>query len=114
MNIVDQQHAAEIVTKKGKVFKYDAIECMTRAHGGMEENTVALFLVNTFDSPKELVDASSVSYIISPGVASPMGANLSAFIDKNEAEKVIAENGGDLYDWDIIKYKFSSQYISLD
>lgn len=28
MNIVDVQHASEIVTKKGKVFKYDAIECM--------------------------------------------------------------------------------------
>ncbi len=30
MKIVDQQHAAEIVTKKGKPFKYDAIECMVR------------------------------------------------------------------------------------
>ncbi len=28
MNIVDKQHAAEIVTSKGKPFKYDAIECM--------------------------------------------------------------------------------------
>ena len=28
MTIVDRQHAAEAVTSKGKVFKFDAIECM--------------------------------------------------------------------------------------
>ena len=28
MTIVDRQHAAELVTVKGKAFKYDAIECM--------------------------------------------------------------------------------------
>ena len=28
MTIVDKVHAAEIVTKKGKVYKFDATECM--------------------------------------------------------------------------------------
>ena len=28
MTIVDKQHAAELVTSKGKAYKYDAIECM--------------------------------------------------------------------------------------
>lgn len=28
MNIVDKMHAAQYVTKKGKAFKYDAVECM--------------------------------------------------------------------------------------
>ena len=28
MNIVDQNHSAQYVTKKGKQFKFDAIECM--------------------------------------------------------------------------------------
>ncbi len=28
MTIVDKQHAAQMVTEKGRVYKYDAIECM--------------------------------------------------------------------------------------
>ena len=28
MTIMDKQHAAELVTDKGKVFPFDAIECM--------------------------------------------------------------------------------------
>ena len=28
MNIVDKTHSAQYVTKKGKQFKFDAIECM--------------------------------------------------------------------------------------
>ena len=28
MTIVDKQHAAELVTDKGRVYKFDAIECM--------------------------------------------------------------------------------------
>ena len=48
MNIVDQQHAAEIVTEKGKPFKYDAIECMMRDIKMKKRNEISLFLITDY------------------------------------------------------------------
>ena len=106
MNIVDQQHAAEIVTDKGRAYKYDAIECMLNELNDGNDYKISLFLVNTYDSPKELFDATSSTYLISEAISSPMGANLSAFKDKNIANKTKEELGGELYNWDELKLKF--------
>ena len=37
MTIVDRQHAAEFVTKKGKAFKFDATECMMKPSEGSRD-----------------------------------------------------------------------------
>ena len=87
MNIVDNQYATELVTKKGKVYKYDAMECMLNEMKEMDSEEIAFYLTNTFDKPGELVEAEKAIYLISENMPSPMGANLSAFKDKNIAKK---------------------------
>src|SRR5690606_37339040 len=57
MTIVDQQHAAELVSTKGKVFKFDAIECMLNFEKESTDTEFALHLVNVYDQPKLLNDA---------------------------------------------------------
>jgi copper chaperone NosL len=107
MNIVDRQHAAEIVTKKGKAFKYDAIECMVREIKEKDENEIALFLINDYTAPGKLVDAVSATYLISENLPSPMGANLTGFKNKKDAEIVLKEKNGTLYTWTELKGLFS-------
>ncbi len=109
MNIVDQQHAAEIVTKKGKAFKYDCIECMLNDLKAKNEAEIELFLVNTYDSPKSLSDALKSTFLISEGISSPMGENLTAFKDIATAKSTKDEKGGELYDWRQLKIKFTSK-----
>lgn len=106
MNIVDKQHAAEIVTQKGKPYKYDAIECMMRVVAEKEENSIALFLITDYFSPGKLVDATKATYLISENLPSPMGANLTGFQSKPKAEEVHRENGGTLYTWNELKQVF--------
>lgn len=106
MNIVDKQHAAEIVTQKGKPYKYDAIECMMRVIAEKEENSIALFLITDYFSPGKLVDATKATYLISENLPSPMGANLTGFQSKPKAEEVHRENGGTLYTWNELKQVF--------
>ncbi|MCF6269487.1 MAG: nitrous oxide reductase accessory protein NosL [Melioribacteraceae bacterium] len=103
MNIVDNQHAAQIVTQKGKPFKFDAIECMMRVITEKEENSIALFLITDYSTPGKLVDATKATYLISENLPSPMGANLTGFKSKSEAEKVQKEKGGTLYSWSELK-----------
>lgn len=106
MNIVDKQHAAEIVTQKGKPYKYDAIECMMRIVAEKEENSIALFLITDYFSPGKLVDATKATYLISENLPSPMGANLTGFESKPKAEEVHKEKGGTLYTWNELKLVF--------
>ena len=109
MTIVDDQHAAEFVTKKGKVFKFDASECMINHLRGVDNKTIALFLVNDYNNPGELIDATQATYLISEHIPSPMGAYLTAFETREVAESIEKENKGELYTWEELRDKFKSQ-----
>jgi copper chaperone NosL len=109
MTIVDRQHAAEIVTKKGKAFKFDAVECMMNHLKDIDVSTVELFLVNDFQAPGELINAQKATFLISKSIPSPMGEYLSAFSSRTQAELVEAENKGELYTWDGLLAKFNVQ-----
>ena len=99
MTIVDKLHAAEIVTSKGKIYKFDATECMVNFMKEFDSSEVALFLSNNYSEPEKLIDATQATFLISNNIPSPMGAFLSAFKIKEQAIKTQAEKGGTLYTW---------------
>lgn len=99
MSIVDKIHAAEIVTKKGKVYKFDATECMINFMRDFETYEIKLYLSNNYNEPEALIDATQATFLISKNIPSPMGAYLSAFKTKNEALMVKSEKGGTIYSW---------------
>jgi copper chaperone NosL len=99
MTIVDKVHAAEIVTKKGKVYKFDASECMINFLGAFDTSEIKLYLSNNYSEPEALIDATKASFLISENVPSPMGEFLSAFKTEEEAQKMQSEKGGTLYTW---------------
>lgn len=103
MTIVETKHAAEIVTKKGRAYKYDAIECLINELKTRDSNKIALFLVTDYTQPKKLINAENATYLISKEIKSPMGAFLSAFSKKEDAKKY----NGELFDWAGIKNKFN-------
>ncbi|MCW5517176.1 nitrous oxide reductase accessory protein NosL [Muriicola sp. Z0-33] len=106
MTIVDRQHAAELVTEKGKVFKFDAVECMLNHLKDVDNTTIAMFLVNDYDAPGELVDAAEANYLICDEIPSPMGEYLTAFGTKEGVEKAFKENGGETFTWPELKLRF--------
>lgn len=100
MTIVDKIHAAEIVTKKGKVYTFDSAECMVHFLKEFDSSEVKLYLSNYFSEPEKLIDATKATFLISQNIPSPMGAFLTAFNNKNEAIKIQSEKGGTLYNWE--------------
>jgi copper chaperone NosL len=100
MTIVDQQRAAEIVTLKGKVYKFDAVECMVHSKGEIGTENIALYLCNTFNKPADLADATTAGFLESEALPSPMGANLTAFTNVEEATMAMEEYGGKVYLWE--------------
>ncbi|WP_308993151.1 nitrous oxide reductase accessory protein NosL [Mariniflexile litorale] len=99
MTIVDKVHAAEIVTKKGKVYKFDASECMIHFIQGFDTSEIKRYLSNNYTEPETLIDATKATFLISKNIPSPMGAFLSAFKTDKEAQKFQTEKGGSLYSW---------------
>ncbi|MGB9695747.1 MAG: nitrous oxide reductase accessory protein NosL [Ignavibacteria bacterium] len=107
MTIEDQRFGAEIVTRKGKILKFDAIECMINylKKGKIFEDEVAGFYVIDFSNPQKLIDAKKAVYLISPNLPSPMGANLSAFSSRANADSQKQISGGEIYNWEEVKEK---------
>ena len=109
MNIVDKTHASQYVTKKGKQFKFDAIECMVNGLNEKNEDDIAILLVANYGNPGEMIDAATATFLISKEIKSPMGANLSAFSSRNKAEELQQKHGGTIYSWETLKQKFSDK-----
>lgn len=108
MTVVDKTHAAQYVTKKGKAYMFDAVECLTmKINKENNEPNLEFILVADYVTPGKLVDAKKATYLISKKIKSPMGANLSAFFDKKIAEQYLQKNGGKLYSWNSLKQHFS-------
>ena len=99
MSIVDNQHAAMVVTAKGKNYKFDAIECLIPFMETQEGVSYAYLLVNDYESPGAVLPAAESYYLVSKAIPSPMGAYLSAFSSQGRAAAVQEEKGGEVYDW---------------
>lgn len=106
MTIVDRQHAAQLVTNKGKVYKYDAIECMINDLVTKESKGICYYLINDYSSPGSLIDATKSTYLISKSMPSPMGAFLNGFNDDSTAEKFQIEKSGEILTWKALKARF--------
>ena len=106
MTIVDQQHAAQYVTKKGKQYKFDAIECMVNEIAEKGNGDIGIYLIANYQEPGNMTEAQMATYLISDAIKSPMGANLSGFASNEQAKITRTEKGGEIYSWNELLEKF--------
>ncbi len=107
MHIVDTQHSAQIITKKGKNILFDSLECMLNEMSNMDLNKNKLYLVNTYYGKETFFDVNNLTFLISKKIPSPMGGNLTAFKNADDVHKIIKEMGGENYAWEEIKRKYN-------
>lgn len=106
MTIVDQRYGAEVVTKKGKVYKYDASECMIREvcqESQFTSDQIHSMYTIDFLNPKTLIDANQATFLFSKQLPSPMGAFLTSFASAALAQEKQNELGGELLDFQGVK-----------
>ena len=106
MNISDQRFGAELVTKKGKIYKYDAAECMIRAVKVAGDSEFAHILVTDFKQPTQFIDATTATFLVSELRPSPMGANLSANVGKEFIDEAFIDDTSEILDWKQILSNF--------
>lgn len=88
MTLMDKKFGAELVTIKGKVYKFDDINCMLNFYH-TEPNAPEEFshkLVVDFAQPAKLIEASHAFYLKSPEIKSPMASQIASFEKKESME----------------------------
>jgi copper chaperone NosL len=111
MSIVDQRFGSEIVTRKGKIYKFDAVECMVNYLDKRveDESQLKYILTNTLDKPGDLVDVQDCKFLISENMPSPMGAFINPFRDIKIATSNQEENSGTIHDWTGLRDELKKQ-----
>jgi copper chaperone NosL len=101
MVLMQKGFAAQRINAKGKVYKFDAVECLLgdlQARPFQEGEAV---LVSDRSLPEaSLFNAHGAFYLKSPAVASPMGAGLAAFASRDSVLAFQTRIGGTLLEWD--------------
>lgn len=102
MLITDHEFGSELITQKGKVFKFDSIECLvaySQMPGNYDPKTSAVFVTSMLE-PDVLFDARSAMFVVSKEIDSPMGANLAAFRSHADATKAVRDSAAVHYSWE--------------
>lgn len=87
MTIVDDRFGAEILTEKGRHYKFDDLQCMIRYDSENKSVPVKAFYIHNYASPGQLIDASTAFYIEGENVRSPMRGDMAALSTFDEAQE---------------------------
>ncbi len=101
MTLMDPKFGAEIVTKKGKIYKFDDVNCLLEFHSSGEEpeENMAYRLVIDFANPETFIDATNSYYVKSDSIRSPMASGIAAFGNEKDFNRIRKKYNGILMSW---------------
>ena len=105
MTIMDPKFGGEIITKKGKVYKFDDAHCVKNFlnRGQIKEADIAQTVFIDYENNKNFLDVKSSFFVVSPGLKSPMNSNAASFSTKDAASKKANEVNGTVSTWEELK-----------
>jgi len=101
MMITDPRFPAEVITKKGRIYKFDDVECLKTFLKNKNQEYDSYYVTN-YLPPHKLYEAHQLFYIKSSEIRSPMGGNIAAFTDKQSAEEYADKFTGQNIEWETI------------
>jgi copper chaperone NosL len=110
MTIVDKRFGAEFVTGKGKVFKFDDVNCMVefiKRDPHASDSTGKRFLV-AFNEGGVLVEQNQLVFVNHTKLRTPMRSHIAAFRDKQSAQAALDDlgEGGRFLIWEDVMKAF--------
>lgn len=114
MKIVQPQYGAELVTAKGKIYTFDAIECLIqyKQEQAIAAEDIACEMVVAYDNPHDLVDANACVFIRSAELPSPMGMYLTALSSENKIRTLFSDYEGEVYHWPALQRDLDELLLS--
>lgn len=112
MTIADKKFGSELVTSKGKVYKFDSIECLAAYHvtAKLAAKDIPSMWVTDFSQPGSFLNVNRASIIASERQKSPMGVGLVAVSTPEQAKRLIEVIGGKILQWDQVRELVSADW----
>ncbi|MES2619461.1 MAG: hypothetical protein V4615_01310, partial [Bacteroidota bacterium] len=103
MIISENRFGAEILTQKGKVYKFDDIICLVDfAKAEKASLSNASYYFTDFEGKHDLLQSSESFLLKSEALKSPMNGNMGAFSSKQSLQKAIATFNGEEVDFNAL------------
>jgi copper chaperone NosL len=106
MTISDNRFGGEILTKKGKTYKFDDIHCLTsfkKSDALNKEIIKSIYFVN-FEATHNFIEASKSHLFKSDAFHTPMAGNIAAFDNEHSLNNIAQKFKGSEVTWnDLVK-----------
>ena len=106
MTIEEPQFACEIITDKGKCFKFDDLSCLFHHinEKKLSDSIVTKIYVADYEHPDSLIDIKTANLVLGQDIKSPMNGGVAAFKNKNHARTFATKTRSILLDsWERLK-----------
>lgn len=91
MQIADGKFGAEIITTKGRIYKFDDVFCLKKYIKDNSSTEVKNYYVHDYSQDNTLIDATTAFYSTGGSINSPMHGNIIATASEEEATKFASE-----------------------
>lgn len=102
MSIADGRFGAELITSKGRTYKFDDLSCMLSYKKENSQIKYLSFFVHDYMKSNILIPAETAFFVVSEELNSPMGGNTAAFNNKKDAENYGLKRDAMIGDWKAI------------
>lgn len=105
MTILDQRFGGEVITEKGKVYKFDDIHCITsflKSDHSEKNKNAGIYLLD-YNTPAKFVKSGEGFLLRSSELHSPMGSNTAVFATEAGREQSKQQVNGENVLWNDIK-----------
>ena len=104
MKIADGKFGAELITTKGRIYKFDDMHCMINYHKEYQATKIQSFYIHDFNQNNVLISAETAFYVKGGEINSPMRGNIIAVKTEKEAKNIALKYNASLVSWsEIIK-----------
>jgi copper chaperone NosL len=98
MTISDNRFGAEIITQKGKIYKFDDAGCAASflEAGKLSRKDVGEIYFTDFSGDHSLILSGQAYFLKSPDLKGPMGGEFTAFSNQDSLNTVLKRFGGNM------------------
>jgi copper chaperone NosL len=102
MTISDGRFATEMITDKGRIYKFDDLGCMVQYKKENSEKAFQSFYVSDYTEENQLIKSETAIFLQHDEFKSPMGGNTAAFLTIESADNFATKLGIKTLNWQAV------------
>jgi len=109
MSISDTRYGGELITTKGKIYKFDDLHCLSaflNSDAVPHKDRASVLAIN-FEKPNTFLTTDKAVFVQGADIKSPMGSNAAAFASKDAADEFTKNRQAEILDWATLEGKLT-------